>query len=127
MMPLNDYNSPTSSAVVHFVHHFTILRCLDVVTVHLLAVRCIHAQTPSSNTCYYIDCLLCVKTSYVNSRLRFMLRDLIELREHNWVPRRDEEKAKTIAQIHEQVAREEVVHHNHFDIYTHNILARSHL
>jgi hypothetical protein len=37
-----------------------------------------------------------------------MLRDLIELREHNWVPRRDEEKAKTIAQIHEQVAREEV-------------------
>jgi hypothetical protein len=53
----------------------------------------------------YCAPMICI----VNSRLRFMLRDLIELREHNWVPRRDEEKAKTIAQIHEQVAREEVL------------------
>jgi len=43
----------------------------------------------------------------VSSRLRFMLRDLIDLKRNNWVPRRVEEKAKTFAQIHSEVAKEE--------------------
>lgn len=41
-----------------------------------------------------------------SSRLRFMLRDLLELRESGWVARREVEKAKTIAQLHQDVARE---------------------
>jgi MIF4G domain len=40
-------------------------------------------------------------------RIRFLLQDLIELKENDWVQRRKEEKAKTIAQIHKEVAEEE--------------------
>lgn len=35
----------------------------------------------------------------VSSRIRFMLRDLIELRKNHWVPRREEEKAKTMQEV----------------------------
>lgn len=42
-----------------------------------------------------------------HSRIKFLLIDLIELKENGWVTRRVEEKAKTIAQIHSEVAREE--------------------
>jgi translation initiation factor 4G len=40
-------------------------------------------------------------------RIRFMLQDLIELKENGWVKRREQERAKTIAQIHMDVAMEE--------------------
>ncbi|CAN1328632.1 Eukaryotic translation initiation factor isoform 4G-1, partial [Linum perenne] len=38
--------------------------------------------------------------SQLASRLRFMVRDVIDLRSNNWVPRREEVKAKTITEIH---------------------------
>lgn len=41
------------------------------------------------------------------SRSRFMYKDLIELRQNSWVPRRKEEKAKTIAEIRKEVELEE--------------------
>lgn len=41
------------------------------------------------------------------SRSRFMYKDLIELRANRWVPRRKEEKAKTIAEIRKDVELEE--------------------
>ena len=41
------------------------------------------------------------------SRSRFMYKDLIDLRSNNWIPRRKEEKAKTIAEIREDVEAEE--------------------
>jgi hypothetical protein len=41
------------------------------------------------------------------SRSRFMYKDLIELRNNNWVPRRKEEKAKTLEEIRKDVEREE--------------------
>ncbi|CAN0488865.1 unnamed protein product, partial [Discosporangium mesarthrocarpum] len=34
-------------------------------------------------------------------------RDLYELRENNWVPRREEEKAKTMQELHKDIAKEE--------------------
>ncbi|CAM9986446.1 unnamed protein product, partial [Ectocarpus sp. 8 AP-2014] len=43
----------------------------------------------------------------VSSRIRFMLRDLIELRKNHWVPRREEEKAKTMQELHNDIAKEE--------------------
>ncbi|KAM1550438.1 hypothetical protein PS1_043233 [Malus domestica] len=33
-------------------------------------------------------------------RLRFLVRDVLDLRSNNWVPRREEVKAKTISEIH---------------------------
>ncbi|TYH08007.1 hypothetical protein ES288_A08G280800v1 [Gossypium darwinii] len=38
-------------------------------------------------------------------RLRFMVRDVLDLRANNWVPRREEVKAKTIAEIHSEAEK----------------------
>nr|CAD1840196.1 unnamed protein product [Ananas comosus var. bracteatus] len=38
-------------------------------------------------------------------RLRFMVRDLIDLRANNWIPRREEVKAKTISEIHNEAEK----------------------
>jgi translation initiation factor 4G len=43
----------------------------------------------------------------VSSRIRFMLQDLMEMRKKGWVTRRKEETAKTIDEIHKEVAKEE--------------------
>ena len=41
------------------------------------------------------------------SRSRFMYKDLLDLRKNKWVPRRKEEKAKTLDEIRKDVEREE--------------------
>jgi hypothetical protein len=38
----------------------------------------------------------------LSSRVRFMFRDLFELRQHAWVPRRAENLPKTISQVHDE-------------------------
>ncbi|XP_062157558.1 eukaryotic translation initiation factor [Alnus glutinosa] len=38
-------------------------------------------------------------------RVRFMLRDVLDLRSNNWVPRREEVKAKTITEIHTEAEK----------------------
>lgn len=43
----------------------------------------------------------------VSNRIKFMLQDLLEMKSKGWVTRRVEETAKTIAQIHKEVEREE--------------------
>eukprot|EP00547_Thalassionema_nitzschioides_P016573 CAMPEP_0194244306 /NCGR_PEP_ID=MMETSP0158-20130606/10948_1 /TAXON_ID=33649 /ORGANISM="Thalassionema nitzschioides, Strain L26-B" /LENGTH=745 /DNA_ID=CAMNT_0038979751 /DNA_START=99 /DNA_END=2334 /DNA_ORIENTATION=+ len=43
----------------------------------------------------------------VSNRLKFMLQDLVEMRDKGWVKRREEETAKTLDQIHRDVEREE--------------------
>merc|ERR1712194_184512 len=43
----------------------------------------------------------------VSNRIKFMLQDLLEMRSKGWVTRRKEETAKTIAEIHKEVAKEE--------------------
>lgn len=45
--------------------------------------------------------------SKLSSRTRCLLKDLYELRGNNYVPRRAVETAKTLSQVHEEVAREE--------------------
>ncbi|XP_030535554.1 eukaryotic translation initiation factor-like [Rhodamnia argentea] len=38
-------------------------------------------------------------------RLRFMVKDVLDLRANNWVPRREEVKAKTITEIHSEAEK----------------------
>ncbi|KAF8407282.1 hypothetical protein HHK36_006409 [Tetracentron sinense] len=38
-------------------------------------------------------------------RLRFMVRDVVDLRANNWVPRREEVKAKTLNEIHSEAEK----------------------
>jgi len=42
-----------------------------------------------------------------STRIKFLFQDLIEFKENGWVQRRKEEKAKTLAQIQKDVAKEE--------------------
>lgn len=48
----------------------------------------------------------CAHNSTLSSRLRFSLKDLLELRESGWKPRRVVEEAKTISEIHAEAAAE---------------------
>jgi len=43
----------------------------------------------------------------VSNRIKFMLQDLLEMKAKGWVTRRKEETAKTLAQIHKEVEKEE--------------------
>ncbi|KFK41363.1 hypothetical protein AALP_AA2G120200 [Arabis alpina] len=43
--------------------------------------------------------------SQLELRLRFMVKNVIDLRANNWVPRRDEVKAKKISEIHSEAER----------------------
>mmetsp|Transcript_32476 Transcript_32476/g.41716 ORF Transcript_32476/g.41716 Transcript_32476/m.41716 type:complete len:1190 (-) Transcript_32476:330-3899(-) len=45
--------------------------------------------------------------SKISSRIRFMCKDLLEMRANGWTSRREEESAKTIAQIHQEADREQ--------------------
>jgi translation initiation factor 4G len=47
------------------------------------------------------------KDQSMPSRSRFMYKDLIELRQNRWIPRRKEEKALTLDEIRKEVEREE--------------------
>lgn len=42
----------------------------------------------------------------ISNRIKFMMQDLIEMKDNGWVQRREEESAKTIAQIHKEAAKE---------------------
>ena len=46
------------------------------------------------------------KNTTIASRVRFMLRDVVDLRANNWVPRRDDNNPKTIAEIHQEAQEE---------------------
>ncbi|XP_028849481.1 eukaryotic translation initiation factor 4 gamma 3 isoform X4 [Denticeps clupeoides] len=48
-----------------------------------------------------------VKERKTSSRIRFMLQDVIDLRQHNWVSRRADQGPKTIEQIHKEAKIEE--------------------
>ncbi|XP_004291969.1 PREDICTED: eukaryotic translation initiation factor isoform 4G-1-like [Fragaria vesca subsp. vesca] len=43
--------------------------------------------------------------SQLAPRLRFMVRNVLEMRANNWVPRREEVKAKTITEIHSEAEK----------------------
>lgn len=42
----------------------------------------------------------------INSRVRFMLKDVIDLRANKWVPRRDDSNPKTMDQIQKEAETE---------------------
>lgn len=46
------------------------------------------------------------KGATVSNRIKFMLQDLLEMRDNGWTTRREEESAKTIEQIHKDAAKE---------------------
>ncbi|KAK3602704.1 hypothetical protein CHS0354_017146 [Potamilus streckersoni] len=56
---------------------------------------------------YFVEMQKMFNEKKLSSKVRFMLLDVIELRQGKWVPRRDDNNPKTIDQIHREVAQEE--------------------
>lgn len=57
------------------------------------------------NDAYFNRMKELTKNPQLEPRLRFMVRDVIDLRANNWVPRREEVKAKTISEIHSEAEK----------------------
>ncbi|XP_074588250.1 eukaryotic translation initiation factor-like [Curcuma longa] len=60
-------------------------------------------ESPKSrrfNDAYFNHLKELTRNPQLAARLRFMVRDVLDLRSNNWVPRREEVKAKTISEIH---------------------------
>ena len=46
-----------------------------------------------------------IEKKKISSRIKFALKDVIDLRHSNWIPRRDEGNPKTIDQINKEAAQ----------------------
>ncbi|KAF0443999.1 ARM repeat-containing protein [Gigaspora margarita] len=65
-----------------------------------------HAKAKSHMDAYFHRMEDISKNSKLSSRIKFMLMDVIDLRNNSWVPRRDNNAPKTIAEIHEDAAKQ---------------------
>lgn len=66
-----------------------------------------NAKAKSLMDDYFKDFALLSRDKEIPSRVRFLLKDLLDLRSNNWQGRRDEGGAKTIAEIHADIEKEE--------------------
>lgn len=66
-----------------------------------------NAKAKSLMDDYFKDFALLSRDKELPSRVRFLLKDLLDLRSNNWQGRRDEGGAKTIAEIHADIEKEE--------------------
>ncbi|XP_078438537.1 eukaryotic translation initiation factor-like [Wolffia australiana] len=57
------------------------------------------------NDFYYSSLRDLASNTQLAPRLRFMIHDILDLRSNNWVPRREEIKAKTISEIHSEAEK----------------------
>ncbi|KAF5725884.1 eukaryotic translation initiation factor isoform 4G-1 isoform X1 [Tripterygium wilfordii] len=65
-------------------------------------------ESPKSrriNDIYFSRLKELTTNSQLAPRMRFMVRDVLDLRASNWVPRREEVKAKTITEIHSEAEK----------------------
>ncbi|CAN6450334.1 unnamed protein product [Victoria cruziana] len=63
------------------------------------------AKSRRINDMYFSRLKELSKNQQLAPRLRFLLRDILDLRANNWVPRREEVKAKTISEIHSEAEK----------------------
>ncbi|XP_047501452.1 eukaryotic translation initiation factor 4 gamma 3-like [Penaeus chinensis] len=57
---------------------------------------------------YFVDMDRIVKERLCENRIRFLIMDIIDLRQRKWVPKRAEIMPQTMTKVHEQVKKEEV-------------------
>ncbi|XP_067048900.1 eukaryotic translation initiation factor 4 gamma 1-like isoform X2 [Acropora muricata] len=53
---------------------------------------------------YFAQINKIISAKITSSRVRFMMQDIVDLRNNNWVPRREDNNPKTIDQIHKEAA-----------------------
>lgn len=62
-------------------------------------LSCIHSQNDLDKYFKTMDKIVGERQTI--SRVRFLMMDVIDLRQNNWVPRREDNKPKTKAQVQE--------------------------
>ncbi|OAY46858.1 eukaryotic translation initiation factor [Manihot esculenta] len=63
------------------------------------------AKSQRINDIYFLRVKELSSNPQLAPRLRFMIRDVLDLRANNWIPRREEVKAKTITEIHSEAEK----------------------
>lgn len=53
---------------------------------------------------YFAQINKIIQARITSARVRFMMQDIVDLRNNNWVPRREDNNPKTIDQIHKEAA-----------------------
>jgi len=62
---------------------------------------------PRTMESYFEDVAKLAKNKKLTSRTRFLLDDLIELRKNDYKPRREAEQARTLSELHADIAKEQ--------------------
>ncbi|XP_072036491.1 LOW QUALITY PROTEIN: eukaryotic translation initiation factor 4 gamma 1-like [Amphiura filiformis] len=66
-----------------------------------------HERAKNRMDQYFTQIGKIISNKKISARIRFMLQDVQDLRKCNWIPRRDDNAPKTIAQIHQEAKQEE--------------------
>ncbi|ROT79508.1 eukaryotic translation initiation factor 4 gamma [Penaeus vannamei] len=73
----------------------------------LLSSQCRDRRTRQQLENYFVDMGKIVRERRCTNRMRFLIMDVIDLKKNRWVPRRAENKPKTMAEVHEEIEKEE--------------------
>ncbi|KAM7445324.1 regulation of mRNA cap binding [Porites harrisoni] len=65
-----------------------------------------HAKAKPRVDQYFTQINKIIQARITSSRVRFMMQDVVDLRDNGWVPRREDNNPKTIDQIHKEAADE---------------------
>ncbi|CAH3173902.1 unnamed protein product, partial [Porites evermanni] len=65
-----------------------------------------HAKAKPRVDQYFTQINKIIQARITSSRVRFMMQDVVDLRDNGWVPRREDNNSKTIDQIHKEAADE---------------------
>ncbi|XP_027039827.1 eukaryotic translation initiation factor 4 gamma 3-like isoform X3 [Pocillopora damicornis] len=63
-----------------------------------------HAKAKPRVDQYFAQINKIIQARITSARVRFMMQDIVDLRNNNWVPRREDNNPKTIDQIHKEAA-----------------------
>lgn len=66
-----------------------------------------HSKKKNSKPFDWEPVMLLSKSSNISNRIKFMIQDLLELKDRGWVQRRKMETARSIADLHKELAKEE--------------------
>mmetsp|Transcript_16996 Transcript_16996/g.39227 ORF Transcript_16996/g.39227 Transcript_16996/m.39227 type:complete len:801 (-) Transcript_16996:638-3040(-) len=66
-----------------------------------------HSKKKNNKSFHWGPVIVLSKSTNISNRIKFLLQDLLELKDRGWIQRRKLETAKSIADLHKELAKEE--------------------